>query len=814
MLRATTSAALLIVLCAVGADAAGDAASPFTTYVGGSGSDEVVGVVTDATGNIWVAGTTSSATLAGMEFDELIGDGGGVDLFVAKLNPDGTKNFLTRIGGSNSDRATDLAVDSAGRAHLVGFTDSSNFPASFRSYQEEFGGGLDSFVLRLEADGSDVDWATYFGGSGEDVGRSIAVAADGRVTIGGSTLSTDLPLAIAFQPQPGEDFAQLSSRSDGFMARFAADGRSLQLSSFVGGDGTDIVLDVAVGPDGDAYAVGVTAATDFPTVAAFQPNRAGSLFDGSTDCFVVRLDVEGGLVYSTYLGSAGFDAAQAVSVSGDGSAVVAGRTDNGKFPVVGAFQPAHGGATDAFVAKLSPNGLNLTFASYLGGAGDDEIRAVTLDTDGTIVVAGSTRSPLFPTGDGDTSGVIGGLDAFASRISADGGTLLDSVVTGGSDDDVFTCVAVAPCDLLVLGGSTGSTDVFTFNALQDSAGTGDEGLLVRTPQDPSAAPQITNISSGGSSVTLTWEDRSEDETGFEVLRSVDGAASQLIATLSANSTTYTDPSPPEGIQFAYRVRAVLPSGLRATSAAANVTRPPRSPSGVSTALVGPGRVRFTWSHDGQAADGFDIERAIGNPALAEFEPLTTLDSSTRTYEERIITPAGSDQRVTYRVRAFNGFGTSGFVSGAGVGPTGTFSMLIRNGRLKNDPNGTDRFTAKGIYEANGGVDLPFNPVTQSLTIEAGPAARPLEVVIPAGDLGWRVKRGKLEWTSKRSLRPPIDGRILLDLRRGKFTIDLRKVFLPGDVENPIVLTMLFGSDAGGDVATWKRSKRGRRFTIR
>src|SRR3989338_2936540 len=239
--------------------------------------------------------------------------------------------YSTYLGGSGSDYAKGIAVDSTGSAYVTGQTNSTNFPLS-NARQPGYGGGTnDVFIVKLDPAGTSLVYSTYLGGSSLDRGMAIEVDAGGSVLVTGATYSPHLPVAGPLQPY---------RNGDAFVARLTPDGSGLVYSTFLGGtgnneEGRDIVLD----GQGNAYVAGMTNSTDFPRVAPFQSVYGG----GNSDAFVARLNAAGtALGYSTYLGGAADDVANGVAVDSQGNAYVTGRTSSSNFPIANAFRPAFG----------------------------------------------------------------------------------------------------------------------------------------------------------------------------------------------------------------------------------------------------------------------------------------------------------------------------------------------------------------------------------------------------------------------------------------------------------------------------------------
>jgi hypothetical protein len=278
-----------------------------------------------------------------------------------------------------------------------------------------------------------LELSSYAGGERFDTARAVAVDADGFVLVAGATASKDFPTtAGAFQPEyagGNDDF----ERGDAFLMKLAPGGTSLVWATYLGGDDVDAGEAVAVGPGGDVFVVGGTFSKDFPvTPGALQPERAKSDFDA----FVARLTPDGAaLVYSTYLGGKDGDFARAVAVDAAGNASVAGHTFSKDFPVTaGAFQTSRLGPQDAFVARLAADGSALLWSTYLGGKDGEAAAGLALAADGGVVVAGGTTSRKFPvTAGAFQTEYAGETDAFVTRLSPDGATLVWSSFLGGDN---------------------------------------------------------------------------------------------------------------------------------------------------------------------------------------------------------------------------------------------------------------------------------------------------------------------------------------------------------------------------------------------
>ena len=359
----------------------------YCTYLGGSADDRAYGIAVDPQGNAYVAGSTTSknfpvrnalqAKLTGYR-----------NAFIVKLNPAGNGLvYSTYLGGNASDTANGIAVDAAGAAYVVGDTTSFSFPAT--AFQRGTKGGQDAFVAKLSADGARLVYSTYLGGSSDDRGTAIALDASGTAYVTGSTFSADFPVANPAQGNSG-------GGQDAFVTRLSADGNSLVFSTYLGGSGGTVVFPemgqaINVDAQGNAYVAGVTGSANFPRL-----NAAQTTLHGFTDAFVSKLTAAGALSYSTLLGGSGAEVATGIVVNAAGNAYVAGYTYSTDLAVAAAIQTTNAGEYDAFIAELNATGDALLYLSYLGGNGSDAATAIALDASGNVYVAGYTLSTNFP----------------------------------------------------------------------------------------------------------------------------------------------------------------------------------------------------------------------------------------------------------------------------------------------------------------------------------------------------------------------------------------------------------------------------------
>ena len=378
----------------------------YSTYLGGGSVDAVNGIAVDSSGNAYVAGATNSTDFPTVNAIQSTA-GGGYDVFVSKINSSGTALiYSTYLGGGSDDSAYGIAVDSSGNAYVAGNTSSTNFP-TVNAIQGTAGGSSDAFVAKINTSGTALLYSTYLGGANYDIANGIAVDSFGNAYVAGYTNSTNFPTANAIQSTTGGGY-------DAFVAKINTSGTTLLYSTYLGGGSSDSANAIAVDSSGNAYVAGNTSSTNFPTVNAIQSTTGGSsdAFVAKINASGTAL------LYSTYLGGANYEAAYGIAVDSSGNAYVAGVTGSTNFPTVNAIQSTAGGSYDAFIAKINASGFALLYSTYLGGAGYDQALAVAVDSSDNAYVAGYTNSTDFPTANAIQTTTGGLYDAFVSKIAA------------------------------------------------------------------------------------------------------------------------------------------------------------------------------------------------------------------------------------------------------------------------------------------------------------------------------------------------------------------------------------------------------------
>jgi hypothetical protein len=338
-------------------------------------------------------------------------------------------------------------------------------------------------------------------------------------------------------------------KTDVFVARFSADGNTMEYLAHLGGSGDEQVMGIAVDGEGRALIAGWTESPDFPTTDRHL--RIGS--GGDRDAFVLMIDSDGqSLVSSARIGGVEVDVANAIAIAPDGGVLLAGTTASPALPTTdAALQRAHRGKADGFVLKLDASLGTLQWFTFLGGPTMDEIHSVAVSAAGSVIVAGVTGDadnvdPDLP----GTAGFFGsqyhsGRDAFVAKLSAGGEAVEWCGYLGGERLDLAKKVRVAPDGSIVVMGETYSVRTSTTAAQQPAS----VFPLVPAPQ-PGAPPVtfhllatfLTSISDDGSQLLFSRlpTDIGGFASGFHV--APDGSLAVLGANSRNFSTPFGDPS--------------------------------------------------------------------------------------------------------------------------------------------------------------------------------------------------------------------------------------------------------------------------------
>lgn len=382
------------------------------TFLGGPEYERAYAIEVDDQGFIYLAGRAGAgfSPTAGALQGTFAGGNGGPeygpqDGFLCKLMPTGSAVvFCTYFGNGDYVPIRDIAVDASHDIYIISSDSVGGFPSGWfaGAYQPAIAGGRDMLVAKIKGDGTQVLWASYLGGTGQEANtNSIRVDASG-VYVSGLTRSDDIPTPNGFD-------RSLGGHSDIYLGKLSLDGSTLLWGTYIGGNGTEDTEthQLALDPSGNAVVVGPTSSSDLPTSGtAFQRRLAG----GGMDAMVAKVSPAGALLAMTYLGGSGTERAEGVATDSRGNIYLTGFTTSNDFPTN--LGNTFAGGEDLLFAKFSPDLSKLLVSAVVGGAGDDRGRALVVSPQGTVYLTGQTTSASLPVVGALQTNFGGAIDAF------------------------------------------------------------------------------------------------------------------------------------------------------------------------------------------------------------------------------------------------------------------------------------------------------------------------------------------------------------------------------------------------------------------
>jgi len=430
----------------------------WATYYGGSGTSDDR-IRSDATGDIYITGSTPSITNIATSGAYQAVYGGGGDAYLAKFSSSGAITWATYYGGSAAEDSWDVALDKEGNIFIAGGTESTNNIATPGAYKTYLSGTSDAFIAKFSALGALI-WATYYGGDGDDGATAIICDSAGNAYVTGNTLSSD---SIA---TPG---AYQSNGGNMFLSKFSSAG-VLLWGTYYGGSGEETTNSITIDSMDNVYITGSTADTDsIATAGAYQSSYGG----GEEDAFIAKFTSSGAILWATYYGGSGDDGSGGICSDQAGNIYIVGLTDSrDSIATPGAYQTVcnfgnpynFSGDPDAFLAKFSDSGT-IIWATYYGVNGITRARGVTADNLGNVYMAGTTTSTDSIATPGAYQYVYnGGGDAFIAEFS-NAGALLWGTYFGGIEAEYGLDIAYDGMGNFYLLGTTNSAKgIATYNA--------------------------------------------------------------------------------------------------------------------------------------------------------------------------------------------------------------------------------------------------------------------------------------------------------------------------------------------------------------
>jgi hypothetical protein len=463
---------------------------PWISYYGGNSYDGGTGVTTDAAGNVIFCGHTTSTNFpntAGGFQTAFAGPTAFLntkgDVFVVKMTSSGIPVWATYYGGTGNETAHSVASDASGNIFITGETLSVNFPTGFAGgntvHQSAYGGGGtsgdlwfrgDAFMIALNTGGTRL-WATYYGGTQDDTGSSVAT--DGvNIYMSGTTYSANAIVnGTSFQLSINGNGT--TTMCDAFVVKFSPTG-SPSWATYIGGTDKEKGCGITCDVTGNIYIAGGTSSTNFPIAAAFQP-----AYGGGGDAFVFKLSPAGARIWATYYGGSYitiYDLPISITTDGLNNVIFAcilgganvNTNDGSSSP--GSYQPLFGGGTfETLIVKFNSNGAR-QWGTYLGGMSDEYVFSLCSDANNNIYVYGEWEDtdaknyPISSCAYQPKPGVSGaGEDQYIAKYDPNGQQRCITYMGGSREDDLDgvgpKCVTVNGNNLYITGQTQGNYPV-------------------------------------------------------------------------------------------------------------------------------------------------------------------------------------------------------------------------------------------------------------------------------------------------------------------------------------------------------------------
>lgn len=686
----------------------------YASYVGAPSGDAALGIAVDADGFAYITGNLFGAfTMTPGAYDTT---NAGQDVYVAKINPAGGSfvyaTYISANGGNNA--GNDIAIDAQGNAYITGKATGAFFPATSGAY-DTTQNSLDAFVIKLNANGNALLYATYLGGTGSEEGHGIAVDSSGDIYVTGTTFSNNFPVVNALQTAFGG-----SRDAFALKLRPAGGGASdLLYSTYLGGAGDDEATAVACDAGGNLYLTGYAASANYPTTAnAFDTSLAGT---SGGDVVVTKLNPANSgaasLVYSTFIGGSSTDRGNDILLDDAASLpgiYITGSTSSTSaaslFPTTAnAYDTAISNA-DAFFLRLNPasaGAADLVYSTFIGGSGSDEGLGLARDSSGKIYISGATSSSNFPTTPDAFQSVYQGNDAFIVKLNpaATGASdlrysTLFGGPSGGSNaadgNDKAHAVAVDAQHNFYVAGETGSPNLPVQNAFTNQAthkGFSDgfvAKFLDSTANTFDISGRITNLSNGGANfagivVQLTGTATATRTTDASGNYSFDGLPAGGNYTVTPVRANYTFAPP-----------SLLFNNLSADQPNTNFA------ATVNFHTVS-GRINISGGpQNTQPLAGVNVTLSINNVANSNIQTVTTNANGEYAFDPQ---PAERNYAIVPTLPA----GSAPYAFNPSADTTGTLTANV-----------TKNFTATPLYTIAGRItDAGSNPVS-GVSVSASP----------------------------------------------------------------------------------------------
>jgi trimeric autotransporter adhesin len=478
---------------------------------GGTWSSSAVGVASVGSTGI-VSGISAGSTTISYSVTNSCGTAVAAKVITVINDTLASRAWATYYGGSSYDVGISVATDFAKNIYISGRTTSTAGMATSGAYQTTLDGSGDAFLVKFNSAGVR-QWATYYGGSGDEQGYSIATDRSGNVYLSGQTFSSSgIATSGAYQIAHG------GGGGDAFVVKFDSLG-ARQWATYFGGAGMEYSYVLATDLSGNVFLSGASASNSgIASSGAHQTTYAG----GTNDAFLAKFNSAGSLQWSTYYGSSSDEFGYSTATDTSGNVFLAGYTSGATgLATSGAHQTASGGGIDGFLVKFNSAGVR-QWATYYGGSGYDYCNSTAVDVFGNVYLTGPTESSSgMVSGSGYQLTPGGGLDAYLAKFNSSGVRQWGTYYGGSGTEQGYSVATDIHANVYLTGQTNSTTGIASSGAFQPTfAGTSDVFLV--------------KFNSSGSRRWGTYYGSSGNEYGSSVATDTSG---NILVTGLTNSTS-------------------------------------------------------------------------------------------------------------------------------------------------------------------------------------------------------------------------------------------------------------------------------------
>ena len=442
-------------------------------YLGGNLTDSGLECVTDASGNVYMTGSTASASNIASPGAFAPNLSGARDTYIVKYDFNGNRLYSTYYGGTGDESNSQIILYPNNQFFAItGLTNSGNVIGQNSTIQPLFGGGSsDNYLAVFNASNGVKTWGTFIGGTNDEYPSDIACSITNnvvRIYVIGQTFS---PNNIS---TPGSYKATITNTTatDAFLQTYttttAGSNPNKIMGTYFGGSGAESFYDIDLDGQGNIYLFGATSSTNGIAISAYQ----NIIADNLQDCFYTKWDANlSSPLYSSYFGGTDIDNAYSICVDKNtGDFYIAGESYSQNLATNGTVKPQStaSGTTisDSYIAKISGNNGNKQICTYFGGSDDNAIVSVKIDNVNNIWIGGytsSTNNIATTTAINNTNIGVGG---FLAKLNQSLTTQLFGTYYGGTGDDIINAITLNSTgnpNIVWVCGTTNSNDFISYN---------------------------------------------------------------------------------------------------------------------------------------------------------------------------------------------------------------------------------------------------------------------------------------------------------------------------------------------------------------